>query len=428
MKRITILILALLSVTAMAQRTGVREEVLADWNKSSGLDCVYDLSPKASTPAPCGYEAFYISHYGRHGSRYAYTAKAYTVFFKLLEKGREQDNLTPYGKDLLERLTPFMENVRYKVGDLTPLGWEQHQQIARTMVRSFPAAFRKGSVVDACSSASIRSIISMSSCCAALSRLAPKATIYEHQGILDIQATRPNEGENPFKYKGPEHVFPYPETSDEFFLRRFPGYRDVLARVFKDPDTALGSSSPYRTFFYLYMLIAGMNSIPQEERVDLSGLVTREEYAVLWECDNYERFREYQPYRTPCSSIVDDMVAKADAVLASGGRGAHLRYGHDHVAMALFMIMDIDGFDQAPANADDLVYYFHTFRSPMATNIQMVFYKPRCGKGDVLVKLLLNGEEARLGRLEPFKGPYYRWDDVRTYLKERVGLFVSPTQ
>ena len=89
MKRITILILALLSVTAMAQRTGVREEVLADWNKCSGLDCVYDLSPKASTPAPCGYEAFYISHYGRHGSRYAYTAKAYTVFFKLLKKGRE---------------------------------------------------------------------------------------------------------------------------------------------------------------------------------------------------------------------------------------------------------------------------------------------------------------------------------------------------
>ena len=59
-----------------AQRTAVREEVLASWNKSSGLDCVYDFSPKTATPAPKGYEAVYIGHYGRHGSRYAYTEKA----------------------------------------------------------------------------------------------------------------------------------------------------------------------------------------------------------------------------------------------------------------------------------------------------------------------------------------------------------------
>lgn len=428
MRRFTILILTLLSVTALAQRTGVREEVLADWNKCSGLDCIYDTSPKASTPAPCGYEAFYISHYGRHGSRYAYTVKTYSIILNLLKDGRANGNLTPYGEELLDKLGPFWENVRYKVGDLTPLGWEQHQQIARTMVRSFPAAFRKGSVVDACSSGSIRSIISMGSCCASISREAPKASVYAHQGILDIQATRPNEGENPFKYTGPEHVFPYPESSEDFFLRRFPGHRDVLARIFKDPDAGVGKVGAYKTFFYLYMLVAGMNSIPEEERIDLSALVTREEYALLWECDNYERYREYQPYRTPCSSIVDDMVEKADSVLACGGRGAHLRFGHDHVAMALFMIMDIDDFDQIPSDPDDLVYYFHTFRSPMATNLQIVFYKPRCGKGDVLVRLLLNGEEARFGKLQPFKGPYYRWDDVRAYLKRRVALFVTPTR
>ena len=35
-------------------RFGVREEVLSDWNKSSGLDRTYDLSPKPSTPAPKG--------------------------------------------------------------------------------------------------------------------------------------------------------------------------------------------------------------------------------------------------------------------------------------------------------------------------------------------------------------------------------------
>ncbi len=421
-----ILLLLVLSIQANAQRSGVREEVLSDWNKSSGLDCLYDLSPKASTLAPKGYEAVYISHYGRHGSRYAYTEKAYTVFLNLLAEGRKADNLTPYGSELLDRLQPFWDNVRYRVGELTPLGWEQHRQIARTMVKNFPTAFGKGSTVDACSSASVRSILSMSSFCASIAREAPGAEVYEHQGTMDIQATRPNEGRNPFRYTGPAFRFPYPESSEDFFLRRFPGYRDVLSRVFKDPDAGLGNSNPYGVFFNLYMFVAGMNSLPEEQRVDLSGLVTPQEYALLWECDNYERFREYKPYRTPCSSIVEDMMAKADAALASGRRGADLRFGHDHVAMALFMIMDIDGFDTVPEDPDDLVYYFQTFRSPKATNIQMVFFAPKKGrKGEVLVKLLLNGEEARFGTLEPFDGPYYRWADVRDYLSQRVSLFVT---
>lgn len=241
--------------------------------------------------------------------------------------------------------------------------------------------------------------------------------------MMDVQATRPNQGANPFKYQGPKEVFPYPESSEQFFFRHFPNYKDVLARFFKNPDKALGLRNPYNVFFHLYMFVAGMNSLPQDVRIDVSDFFTVEEYATLWETDNYERFREYHAYRTPCSSIVDDMVAKASEALSAGQRGAHLRYGHDHVVMALEMIMDLDGFDRAPENPDDLVYWFQTFRSPMAANIQFVFFNPKKGKrGDTLVKVLLNGEEARLGDLEGF--PYYRWDDVRAYLKERTDRFV----
>ena len=53
MKKHLILALSLLlCVTAGAQRLGVREEVRSDWNKSSGLDCLLDLSPKTLTPVP----------------------------------------------------------------------------------------------------------------------------------------------------------------------------------------------------------------------------------------------------------------------------------------------------------------------------------------------------------------------------------------
>ena len=420
---LSILLLLGWSVTVNAQRYGVREEVRADWNKSSGLDCLVDPSLKAQTPVPKGYEAVYISHYGRHGSRYAYTSEAYTILLNMLSEGRKQGNLTPKGEALLDELEPFWDYVQYRVGDLTEIGWNQHQEIARTMVTSFPTVFGKGSEVDACSSASVRAIMSMSSCCTAISRLSPETKVYEHQGMTDIQATRPNQGSNPFKYQGPEEAFPYPESSERFFLRHFPTYKDVLARLFKNPEPAMGQRNPYDVFFHLYMFVAGMNSLPADVRLDVKDFFTVEEYATLWETDNYERFREYHAYRTPCSSIVDDMVAKASEMLAAGKRGAHLRYGHDHVVMALEMIMNLDGFDEAPENPDDLVYWFQTFRSPMAANIQYVFFQPKKGRsGDTLVKVLLNGEEAHLGALEGF--PYYRWEDVKAYLQERTGRFV----
>ena len=403
----------------------VREQLLQDPLKASGLDNVYSMEPKAATPVPKGYEPVYVSHYGRHGSRYAYTSKAYTVPMEMLKAGRKADNLTPYGEKLLTQLTAFWVDGQYKVGDLTPLGWQQHQYIAKTMAESFPTAFGKGSRVDACSSASVRAIISMSSCVSGLSRFAPKAEVYAHQGALDVQATRPNTGKNPLRYKGPDTFFPFPESQEEFFYRRFPGYMDVLARLFKDPAAGLGSRNPYDVFFNLYMFVGGMNSIPEEERMDVAGIFTPEEYVTLWECDNYERYREYVHYRTACCSIVDDVIAKADIRLAEQSRGADLRFGHDHVVMSLLMIMDIDGFDYVPAKADDLVYTFQTFRSCMATNIQFVFYAPKKGNGEVLVKVLLNGEEAHLGKLQPVSGPYYSWTSVKEYLNARTAKYVN---
>ena len=93
--------------------------------------------------------------------------------------------------------------------------------------------------------------------------------------------------------------------------------------------------------------------------------------------------------------------------------------------MSLLMIMDIDHFSRYPSSPDELIRVFQTYRSPMAANLQFVFYTPKKKGADVLVKVLLNGEEAQLGFLQPFSGPYYKWADVRTYLENRVSLFVD---
>lgn len=427
MKRYRIVcLLCLLLAALQLSAQQAPEPKLPDWSKAAGLDLAYDMTPKALTPAPAGYKAVYISHYGRHGSRYAYTSKSYTVPLEMLREGAKAENLTERGQKLLDDLETFWKGAEYKVGDLTPLGWEQHDWIARTMVKSFPGVFKKGSRIDACSSGAIRSIMSMASECATFSRVAPQVEVYAHQGKLDIQATRPNEGRNPFVYEGPDMPFPYAESSEAFFYRHFPNYKDVLARMFVDPGASLKGRDPYTVFFYFYMLVAGMNSLPEAERIDMDGLLTPEEYARLWEADNYERFREYYGYKTSCSSIVDDMIAKADARLAEGSTGADLRFGHDHVLMTLLMIMDIDHFGTVPEDPDEVADFFRTYLSPMATNIQMVFYQPKCcKKGEPLVKVLLNGAETRFGDIETVSGPYYSWPALRDYLNARTALFVT---
>ena len=56
---------------------------------------------------------------------------------------------------------------------------------------------------------------------------------------------------------------------------------------------------------------------------------------------------------------------------------------------------------------------------PMASNIQFIFYRRDIKDKDVLVKILLNENEATL----PLKGdpaPYYHWKDFVRYYRDKM--------
>lgn len=419
-------LIILFGISLAGQNFNVKEEIAGDFMKAGGLDNLIDFNVPALTKAPKGYEPFYISHYGRHGSRYAYTPKTYTTLFKMLNQADSADNLTEYGRKLLDSVTVFYNKVKYHTGDLTEAGWNQHRVIAGTMVKNFPSVFGKNARVDAVVSKSTRSIVSMTSFCTELARLRPSVQLYAHQGFLEQQATAPNLGENELRYKGPALVNPYSEDFESFFNRKMPRWMDIYARIFKDTEKALAGKSPVMTTLYAYMLVAGMPSIPQEHRVDLTGLFSKEEFDAFWEVDNYMRFKEYYKYQTSCCAILDDIVAKADKRIAGNEKGADLRFGHDHVMMTLYMLLNMDNFAHYPQTNDELPFWFQSHRSPMGTNMQMVFYRPKNKRnGDVLVKLLVNGVESHFTETEPASFPYYRWEDVKSYMLGRVDEFVT---
>ena len=69
---------------------------------------------------------------------------------------------------------------------------------------------------------------------------------------------------------------------------------------------------------------------------------------------------------------------------------------------------------------DNLHLYWQDYNIfPMACNIQMVFYRPIAGNGDILVKVLLNEHEATLP-VETVDGPYCRWNDLKAYYEKKI--------
>ena len=55
------------------------------------------------SPFRKGYHPFYISHYGRHGSRYHYAEELYTAPLVPLRAAAAADALTPLGRTVLAK-------------------------------------------------------------------------------------------------------------------------------------------------------------------------------------------------------------------------------------------------------------------------------------------------------------------------------------
>lgn len=103
-----------------------------------------------------------------------------------------------------------------------------------------------------------------------------------------------------------------------------------------------------------------------------------------------------------------------------------MRFGHEVALMPLAVLMELDSLG---SEINDLTLVADRWRNyeifPMASNIQMIFYRPENGKydaDDVLVKVLLNECETNLPVRPVQSGShYYRWSDLRNHYLQRLG-------
>ncbi len=416
MKKVLInLFFLFLATTACAQATSALDQLKADPRRAYGTDYPYQLSTAPLTKSPKGYKPFYISHYGRHGSRYYWSDALYKELDTLLTKAHECHQLTPLGETFHDRFMAAKKELITGWSELTQLGWEQHQGIARRMYNNFPQVFKKGGNVMAVSSLVGRCVLSMSAFCQELVQCNPEIEIREQSSRFTLSAVVPDDRQNPDRKKYPASKPRYESNRDKFHADNTL-QQTIVNRVFTSIDSLKGGVSGISG--WLTSLYTSLPNIGYEGMMD--GIVTDEEIASQWESSNLGSYSWVFGPRYRVIPILEDFIRKADAVLdGSSDHLADLRFGHDSYLGPLTVLLGINGADLDPEDPYEVKNCYQNWETCMAGNIQLIFYRAKKSPDDILVKCLLNGEEATLP-VPTTQAPYYRWADFRQFYMNRI--------
>ena len=89
--------------------------------------------------------------------------------------------------------------------------------------------------------------------------------------------------------------------------------------------------------------------------------------------------------------------------------------------MELICLMELNNCGFKTANLDELEKQgWSNYKiAPFGSSVQVVYYRKDKTDDDILIKVLLNGQEARLP-IETGLAPYYHWQDVKRYYLRKL--------
>lgn len=414
-KAISVFILSFFVQVSLAQR--IYDEIKVNPRISAGNYLAYpDCDSIKYTHAPNGYSPFHIEHYGRHGSRRLTDIKQYTQPIETLEKAEKHGFLTRKGKETLEKLKIVYSASKNRLGELTPLGAEQHKGIAKRMYRNFPNVFTDNAHIDARSTVVIRCILSMSTACLQLKAMNPFLNITQDASNADMfymnyydefYKTQHDSARTYFKQL----------TADEI------NHTEFINRLVSNSRFACDSIDGLATMEHIFDVASNMQS--HDFDFNFYDLFSVDELYAFWERWNkfwyigYGNSAEYghiHPYIQ--KNLFLNIINSADNAIRTGTNGAKLRFGHEICILPLAVLMELNDCNKQVSDLKELAkeWYAHEI-FPMASNIQIIFYRNK--NNHILIKVLLNEKETRL----PIKSdiaPYYDWNDIRSYYIKKL--------
>lgn len=123
-------------------------------------------------------------------------------------------------------------------------------------------------------------------------------------------------------------------------------------------------------------------------------------------------------------NLLRRIIQEADSCIAYPHPGATLRFGHETMVLPLTCLLGLNGYDMQVSDMEQLEArgWINYRIFPMGANIQFIFYRANPDDDDVLVKVLLNENEATLP-VPTDSAPYYHWKDVREYYLNKLDTY-----
>lgn len=373
------------------------------------------------TKAPKGYKAFYISHFGRHGSRYQSSESVFSGICPILDSMHSKNLLTPCGDSLrteLKQMWAVHQNEMW--GMLTIKGGKEHQGIAERMCGRNPEVFRqKDRNKISCRSTVVqRCIESMGYFSMAVKGFSPNVDITMEVDLLTGRTAGAPDPKNIRAHSGP---------AEKAQLDAAGSMPTLASRLFTDPAAAAALSPEGNLGLFLFNVFkaaAGAGCL--DHKFDPLRFFTPEELLVCNKIRNIHFSSSYGCFGPTRDIAVRHsypyarlLIEEADAAIKGNGLCANFRFAHDKQVGPMLSLMDLENYNVYTPTDQSHNHMAAWKYLSMTVNLQMVFYQNN--KSDVLVKFLCNERETTIPSLNAINGYYYKWDEVRSHILNRIG-------
>lgn len=417
------LLLTTLLVCSLAASAQTARQLIQQQTERAACNLyIYPVPTGVSyTPAPSGYEPFYISLISRHGSRYHSGANGYASPYNVLKKADDEGKLTAQGKEVLRIAKRLYDEGFVRAGDLTQKGAQQHRGIAARIVQNYPQVFEGSVHAEARATIRMRSAESMFNECWEMKRLCPQMTLNIDASEADMYYMNDSHSKIA-KFLKTDVINKDSREAEKKFVHP----QRLMKELFNDSDYVkkeVRATSLMHNIFELANIIQNHDTVTNE---NLYRFFTPDEIYNNYIVSNYRWYTQmaFSPVTqkaAPYSQInmLNNIIQTADTCLAITDRhNLSLRYGHDINIWPLSAMLHLNGCDYSSSEPDSVAEHWRAFEiAPMASNIQFIFYR-KAGAPD-LVKILLNEREKTIP-LQSDTAPYYRWDEFKDYCKRLI--------
>lgn len=400
----------------------------------AGTKALYSSPAKNLTAAPSGYQPVFINYVGRHGARHLTKAVSSNAGYILLMKADSLKALTTQGQHLRKMVLALNKVEQGDVKSISAEGVSELEGIGHRMGVNYPQVFGANPQLNVSNTKEIRTRQSADAFLTGLkTTIKGKPVIKTYTDDLNLRFYDASPTYTSFEDNGNWQTGMKKlrqslkmDVVNQRIIQRW--FTPSFAKTLKPAE----ADKMVNDIFGFSTITASLKKEIQQAGFKLTDLniasvFTCDELTALSKIDVADDYLKKGPgtdnngiqVRVAVPLLVN-FIQTTDDFIRAAPFNAQLRFAHAETIAPFAAILEIT---KANKVAKDITKLSASWQSaqviPLSSNIQWIFYRKK-GTPDLLVKVLLNEQEAQIQGLKSSGYPYYKWTDLRAYYMNKL--------